>query len=262
MRKFPFEFYPLPVPVWFDERISYGAKHLLGILLRHSIAGEYKRCSYRWLGEMMKVQGREAMKRMKELVQNGYVSKREPQRIGRVNDYRVNIFMWLPDHIKEQKTTPVQMDTPTLDGHPTPTLDGHPYTREIVQENTIPTHSLRSRFGSTSSSLKRPDNEGDEKQIDLETGEMRETSEKPPTVPRKHYLAFVAYFSARFMVHKGVPYVPSGKDYFRFIAVRKQMSQRDIEGVVEFFLESTKSDKHPTIAACLSAETITLWRMA
>ena len=146
MRKYPFEFYPLPVPVWFDERISYGAKHLLGILLRHSIAGEYKRCSYRWLGEMMRVQGREAMKRMKELVDNGYIIK-GPQRIGRVNDYKVNIFMWLPDHIEETKSTPVQMHTPTLDGHPTPTLDGHPNTREIVQENTIPASPSASGSG-------------------------------------------------------------------------------------------------------------------
>ena len=172
MKKYPFEFLVLPETIWLDERMSFGAKHMLAILLRYSQANFYKEISHKWLAERMKVGQEEVRRRTRELEKTEYLSIIE--RRGRVNGYKLNISLMLPTHPTIQRPPSAIVGTPptVTEGTP-PTSYGGDNTGEIVQENiakAIPLTLSDERGADLTSPETISVREG-EKAIDAETGE-------------------------------------------------------------------------------------------
>jgi len=132
MRKYPFDFLLLPEAVWLDNRISYGAKHLLAILLRYSDANFCKEVSLKWLAKKMGVKEREARNRKKELEGAGYIQV--IPRKGRVNGFKINVGIWLEPEPEGEGGTNIHPSIEYAGGgaHSMP-----PNTRESLQENSF-----------------------------------------------------------------------------------------------------------------------------
>ena len=99
--------------------------------------------------------------------------------------------------------------------------------------------------------------------IDIETGEKAGGPEpKKPELSRKNFHAYCQYFTALAKGKLGVePEVGGLKDYKAFVEARKSYTSPQIQELTRFFFTLEKAKEFPTITACLSKHTRTMWNM-
>lgn len=96
--------------------------------------------------------------------------------------------------------------------------------------------------------------------VDIETGEI--ISKKHKENQNQKWNTFQRFFKSECYNAKGIePEIVITKDKPIYHRIRKLYTPQQMAEIIQFFLQSPKSNEHLTISACFSADTINQWKL-
>lgn len=203
-------------------------------LVMKRIAGEEGECfaSPKIIGEIMKVSENTVKKYRKKLLDRGWIEKTGQRKSGKtsqlIDEYKI-VDLWKLNIKLYSKVSPVDtlQDTPRL-------LPDYSPTDKVSPVDTL--------------------------KVSPVDGKVSPVAYEEETMKKKQHSDFVAvrdYFVKRYEKEKNVKYEFSGgKDGSAIKLFLKRKNKPNYTALIDFYLKDDKSNRHPSISACLSADTI------